>query len=429
MYGGFFAGIMFCYAPLLAAVAIGAVIINIAASYVVSKIRTNLIKVQARDGGMLAGFTISGIGMMDTIKATGSEHRFFESWFGYCARANEADVCFSEKNQYLSALPSMIQQLSTLAIFILGIYLIIQGNFTLGMLLGFQGYMARFFSPALQLQTTAQSMLEMRNSMDRVDDVLKYPADVIENDDDAYDASAIAGAVEFSGVSFGYSKLEESLLNDFSISIPKGTSVAIVGVSGSGKSTVAKLLSGLYEPWGGEILIDGKNRHSYLRAALCESIAMVDQSIALFEDTIMNNIRMWDDTIPEEQVFQAAMDACIHEDIMRRKAGYEYQLSENGKNLSGGQRQRIEIARALASRPNILVLDEATSALDAKTEQEVMQAIRARGITLVVIAHRLSTIRDCQQILVLQNGKIAEQGTHDVLTAMNGVYAKMISSQ
>lgn len=425
-----FGCVMFTYDPILAAVAIGAVLINVAASYVVSSIRTNLMKVQARDSGMLAGFTMSGIGMMETIKATGSEHRFFENWSGYCARANEADIHFSEKNQYLSTLPGMIYQLSNLLILILGAYLMIRGSFTLGMLLGFQGYMGRFFVPVLQLQATAQNMMEMRNSMERIDDVLQYHVDVQEEDScEEDDAIKVAGSVTFSSVSFGYSKLEEPLLKDFSVSVPKGTSVAIVGVSGSGKSTVAKLLSGLYEPWAGEVQIDEKKRSTYPRGVLTESIAMVDQTISLFEDTVMNNIRMWDDTIPDEQIYQAAMDACIHEDIMRRGAGYEYMLSENGKNLSGGQRQRIEIARALAGNPKILILDEATSALDAKTEQEVMGAIRARGITLIIVAHRLSTIRDCQQILVLQNGRIVEQGTHDELIAVHGAYAEMIASQ
>lgn len=247
------------------------------------------------------------------------------------------------------------------------------------------------------------------------------------NEDKEYDK--LSGALEMKHITFGYSKLADPLIEDFNLSLKPGSRVAFVGTSGCGKSTLSKLISGLYHPWSGEILFDGKQMSEIDRAVFTGSLAVVDQDIILFEDTIANNIRMWDNSIKDFEVILAAKDAQLHEDIMMREGGYNYKLTEGGKDFSGGQRQRMEIARVLAQDPTIIILDEATSALDAKTEYEVVKSIKDRGITCIVVAHRLSTIRDCDEIIVLNNGKVVERGTHDELYVKGGYYTELVTNE
>jgi ABC-type bacteriocin/lantibiotic exporter with double-glycine peptidase domain len=268
--------------------------------------------------------------------------------------------------------------------------------------------------------------------MERIEDVMNYPTDICyesENLPSEHDRlEKLKGNIELRNVSFGYSPLAPPLIRDFNLSVRTGGKVAIVGGSGCGKSTITKLISGLYSPGGGEILFDGKPIREIDRSVFTGSIAVVDQEIILFEDTIANNIKMWDDSIEDFEMILAAHDAQLHEDILQREGGYRYKLSEGGKEFSGGQRQRLEIARALAQDPTIIILDEATSALDAKTEFEVVKAIENRGITCIVVAHRLSTIRDCDEIIVLDKGQIVERGTHDELYAKGGKYTELVSN-
>jgi len=273
---------------------------------------------------------------------------------------------------------------------------------------------------------------EMRTEMERVEDVMQYPSDVVYESkpaDEEETYAKLSGAIEMKNVTFGYSRLAEPLIRDFNLSLKPGSRVAFVGTSGCGKSTLSKLISGLYQPWSGEILFDGKPMTQIDRSVFTGSLAVVDQDIILFEDTIANNIKMWDNSIEDFEMIMAARDAQLHEDIMQRDGGYQYRLTEGGKDFSGGQRQRIEIARVLAQDPTIIILDEATSALDARTEYNVVQSIKDRGITCIVVAHRLSTIRDCDEIIVMDHGRVVERGKHEELFALNGFYTKLVCSE
>ena len=333
--------------------------------------------------------------------------------------------------QTIGILPAFIGTLANYAVLLLGVWLTMQGKFSLGAVMMFQGFLGSFMAPAMTLVSAGQTIQEMRTQMERVEDVMEYPED--ENAADRPQANEklekLSGCVELKNVTFGYSRLAEPLIKDFSLSMKTGDRIALVGASGCGKSTISKLVCGMYQPWSGEILFDGKPRSAYSRDVMVGSLAVVDQDIILFEDSIENNIKMWDDTIMDFEVILAARDAQIHDDIVQMPGGYRHKLTSGGRNLSGGQRQRLEIARVLAQDPTIIILDEATSALDAKTEYEVVNAIRDRGITCIVIAHRLSTVRDCDEIIVLDKGKVVERGTHDELMALGGAYAELVASE
>lgn len=268
--------------------------------------------------------------------------------------------------------------------------------------------------------------------MERIEDVMEYPEDKNGASKSTIKAEVynkLSGDIELRNVTFGYSRLAEPLIKDFSLKLSPGMRIAFVGESGCGKSTLAKILSGLYDPWEGEILYDGTPLKKIDKDVFKGSLAVVDQDIIMFEDTISANIRMWDSTIKDFEVIMAARDAQIHKDIIARENGYDYKMSEGGKDFSGGQRQRMEIARVLAQDPTIIVLDEATSALDAKTEYDVVKAIKDRGITSIVIAHRLSTIRDCDEIIVLKNGEVVDRGTHDELFQNSDYYRELVQSE
>ena len=427
----FYLIVMLRYSVLLTIVGLVAIFLNLLVSRLISAKRVNITRVQMRDAGKLSSATVSGIQMVETIKASGAENGYFQKWAGYQASVNTQDVKYARLNQYLGMIPSLLTTIANSLVLIIGVWLTMRNEFTLGTIMIFQGCLSSFMSPAMTLISAGQTIQEMRTQMERVEDVMQYPSDPNFSDkplEDDADYSKLSGRIELRNVSFGYSRLGNPLIQDFSMKMEPGSRVAFVGSSGCGKSTLSKLISGLYQPWSGEILFDGKTISEIDRSVFTGSVAVVDQDIVLFEDTIANNIKMWDDSIEDFEMILAARDAQIYDDIMARDGGFYGKLTEGGKDLSGGQRQRIEIARVLAQDPSVIIMDEATSALDAKTEYELVKAVKDRGITCIVIAHRLSTIRDCDEIIVLDKGKVVERGTHEELYAKGGYYTELISS-
>ncbi|HAM15214.1 MAG TPA: NHLP family bacteriocin export ABC transporter peptidase/permease/ATPase, partial [Eggerthellaceae bacterium] len=427
----FYLVVMIRYSPLLTAVGIATIVINSLLASYISRKRVNITRVQMRDTGKLESSTVSGIQMIETIKASGAENGYFEKWAGYQASVNTATTRFANLNLYLGMVPNFLASLANYAVLVIGVLLVMQGQFLLGMVMAFQGYLQLFMNPAMTTVKASQTLQEMRTQMERIDDVMDYPVDSNYRDDAPHshaDYDKLEGKVELRHVTFGYARLSDPIVQDFCMTVQPGASVALVGASGCGKSTLSKLIARLYKPWEGEILFDDMPVAQIDQNVFTSSVAVVDQDIILFEDTIANNIRMWDETIEDFEVIMAARDAQIHADIMAREGGYSGMILEGGRDLSGGQRQRLEIARVLAADPRIVIMDEATSALDAKTEHELVQAVRDRGITCIIVAHRLSTIRDCDEIIVLDHGRVVERGTHDELYAAGGIYADLVSN-
>ena len=427
----FYLGVMLRHSLIMTLVGLVSVALNLCMNQLISRKRINVTRVLMRDEGKLAAATVSGIQMVETIKASGAESGYFRRWADFQASVNAQATRFVRIDRYLGGIPAFISTLADAAVLILGVHLCMRGQFTLGMVTAFQGYLLAFMNPAMTMISAGQTIQEMRTQTERVEDVMEYPEDANAVEaplrEDA-DYEKLRGEVELKNVTFGYAPLAEPLIENFSMHLKPGSRVALVGGSGCGKSTISKLISGLYQPWSGEILFDGKPISEIDRAVFTGSVAVVDQDIILIEDTVANNIKMWDSSIEDFEMILAARDAQIHDDIMQRPGGYQGFIHEGGHDLSGGQRQRLEIARVLAQDPHVVILDEATSALDARTEYELVKAVQDRGITCIVIAHRLSTIRDCDEIIVLDRGRVVERGTHAELYARGGAYTELIAS-
>lgn len=425
----FYLVVMIRYSWILTLVGLSSLVINAWMSRIISQKRINITRVSMRDAGKLAGATVAGVEMIETIKASGAENGFFERWAGYQASVNAQKVKYAKVNQYLGMIPSVVSTITGIVVLTLGVWFAMEGTFTVGMIMAFQGVLSSFSAPATTFISAGQTIQEMRTQMERVEDVMEY------REDDCYKTEVkeesfakLSGNIELKNITFGYSRLSEPVIKNFSLNIKPGQRVALVGTSGCGKSTISKLVSGLYQPWSGEILYDGKHLSEIDRDVFTGSLAVVDQEITLFEGTIAENIKMWDTSIEDFEMILAARDAQMHEEIMHRDGGFNYRIAEGGKDFSGGQRQRLEIARVLAQDPSIIILDEATSALDAKTEYDLVKAVKDRGITCIVVAHRLSTIRDCDEIIVLDHGVAVERGTHEELYAKGGKYTQLVSN-
>jgi NHLM bacteriocin system ABC transporter peptidase/ATP-binding protein len=432
----FYAALMARYDPVLAAIVVATAALNMAALRWVSQRRTDLSQRLQQDRGKAIGTAMGGLLNIENLKATGAESDFFARWSGYYAKAANAQHQLALQTTLLSAVPPLLLAVSTALLLGLGGMRVMDGDLSMGMLIAFQALMLGFLAPVGSLVNMGSALQEVRGDMNRLDDVLRAqgeraaPAAAEDGGPPPAEVPArLAGHLELRRVSFGYSRLEPALIQDFTLTLKPGARVALVGGSGSGKSTVARLVSGLYEPWAGEVLLDGVSRARIPRPVLTSSFAVVDQDVFLFEGSIRDNLTMWDPTVPEPELVEAARDACIHEDVSARPGGYGGRVEEGGRNFSGGQRQRMEIARALVNRPSVLVLDEATSALDPAVEQEIDDHLRRRGCTCLIVAHRLSTIRDCDEIVVMDAGLIVQRGTHDELRDADGPYRALIAAE
>lgn len=398
-------------------------------------IKNKSLKLQM-ESGKLSGITMSGIDMIESLKASGAENDFFMQWSGQQAKVILENQRLAKINTSNSVIPRTISQLQNILILSIGALRVMDGQLTIGMLMAFQILLANFTGPVNSFLGLGADLLSASADMQRIDDVMEYPLPKKFKED--YEEKSevevaryspvnkLEGYISIKNAVFGYSPLEQPLINGLNIEFTPGKRVALVGATGSGKSTIGKLLSATCTLWEGELLFDGKPLREIDRRVFASSVAVVNQNISLFEGSVKDNITMWDKTIPEEVYIQAAKDACIHDVITSRPSGYYSRVAEGGKNFSGGQRQRLEIARALALNPRIIIMDEATSALDAITEQTVDQNIRRRGCTSIIIAHRLSTIRDCDEIIVLDHGNIVQRGTHDQLLEQGGLYGDLV---
>lgn len=425
-------GAMVAYDPVLAGIALVLVAANFALTY---RINTSMAEAYQKitiEGGKAEGVTISGLQTIETLKASGLEGDFFARWAGYYAKSLNARQKLATRSQLLGALPALLSALTGLAVLVLGGYRVMDGVMSIGMLIGFQSLMGMFMEPAGRLIGLGTQVTEMQAQVNRLDDVLNHglsPTVAEGPPAKASDPVRLGGHIELRDVTFGFSQHEAPLIEGLSLTLKPGQRVALVGGSGSGKSTVARLIVGLYTPWSGQVLFDGRPRATLPREVIAGSLAMVDQDLFMFAGPVRDNLTLWDATIGDKDLMEACRDADVLDVIARMPGGLDAELTEGAANLSGGQRQRIEIARALARDPAILVLDEATSALDSESERIVDANLRRRGCTCIIIAHRLSTIRDCDEIIVFHRGKVSQRGTHDQLKAQEGHYARLIAAE
>ncbi len=429
----FYAALMFRYDVWLTLSVISVALLNVVAIKVVARVRVDASRRLMGDKGKLAGTAMSGLKMIETLKATGGEAEFFSRWAGYQAKTLRAEQHLRQLSEMTAVVPTVVNTLVTGSVLLLGGLKVMNGELTVGLLVAYQALTSSFTRPLNSFVNFGSTLQELEADLNRLDDVLRYPQDPMYLQKEEVDKGdrrlKLSGRIELKDVTFGYSPLEKPLIENFNLTIQPGQRVALVGGSGSGKSTAAKLISGLYRPWSGQVLFDDVARDQIPRRLLANSIGMVDQEVFLFGGSIKENITMWDGTIAAGRVTDASRDAAIAEVIETREGGYGGWVNEGGGNFSGGQRQRLEIARSMVGNPTILILDEATSALDPATEAIVDDALRRRGCTCIIIAHRLSTIRDCDEIVVLQRGKIVQRGTHDEMKDLEGSpYADLIKT-
>jgi ABC-type bacteriocin/lantibiotic exporter with double-glycine peptidase domain len=448
----FFLVLMVQYDLLLSGVVTALALVNLLLRRRLDRSRKGLnSRVQALQGE-LVGLSASGVQDIESVKASAGEGEFFAAWAAAQARMVNALRELETAGVLLGAVPGLLAALNTAAVLGLGGWLVLKGRFTLGDLVAYQSLAVSFITPLGELVHLTEQSRTAEGNLDRLNQVLDQAPDPEladrTRDDDAtlHDkkeeppgprSSAVvplssgraklAGRVELRGVVFGYDRAAAPLIDALDLTLFPGKRVALVGGSGSGKSTVLRLLAGLYQPWEGEVRFDGRPRRAIAHRLLTDSVAFVDQDIVLFEGTVRENLSLWEPGVPDVDLERAARDALIHEVVAARPGGYDSLVAEGGANFSGGQRQRMEIARALAGNPTVLLMDEATSALDTVTEKQIADNLRRRGCTCVIVAHRLSTIRDCEEILVFDRGRVVQRGTHAALYAVDGLYRDLIA--
>ncbi|MEU0936875.1 MULTISPECIES: NHLP family bacteriocin export ABC transporter peptidase/permease/ATPase subunit [unclassified Embleya] len=434
-----YAGLLLTYDVQLAVIGVGVAMLNIVVLKLVSRMRTDTVARLRADRSGLVAASYNGLQLIETLKATGAEGDYFKRWAGFQARVVSGQQRLGAPTAMLAVVPPMLAAVDSGLLLWIGGLRAIDGHMSIGLLVAFQTLVTSFSRPVAQLANLGPRLQDVTADVNRLKDIEKFPpAPEFLEDETARRARfgnghehtpVLAGRIELAHVTFGYSPLGKPLLDDFSLRVGPGERVALVGGSGSGKSTVSRLIAGLYEPWSGELLFDGRPRRDYPRDVMGTAVAFVDQDIFLFEGTVRDNVTLWDDSIPDEAVVAALRDAAVYDVVAARAGTIHSAVSEGGRNFSGGQRQRLEIARALVRNPSVLVLDEATSALDAQTEATIDDNLRRRGCACVIIAHRLSTVRDSDEIVVLEQGRVAQRGDHHTLAAVAGPYAELIRDQ
>lgn len=427
----FYGAVMFMYDFMIAFIGILAGVGSLIVMGLIQRSRTDTYARLQKEQSILWANSVGVIQQIETVKATGTESDAFAAYAGFDTNKINSLQEISRKDAILTTSPIFFQGIATAALLGLGGWRTMEGSLSIGTLMALQMLLLSFLAPVVQFVNFGQTLQFLKVELLRLNDVLKNPVDRIysRKKSEKVESVKLEGYLEFKDVTFGYSPMAPPLIEKLNIKIKPGERVALVGPSGCGKSTISKLSTGLLEPWEGEILYDGKPYLNHPREIMQRSLTSVDQEIFLFSGSIRDNITLWDATATDDHVIKAAQDACIHDDILERPEGYETELIEGGRNLSGGQRQRLEIARALLVRPTIVIMDEATSALDSNTEKLVMNHIRKRGCSAIMVAHRLSTIQDCDEIIVLDQGKVVDRGTHEELKSREGIYRELIQSE
>jgi len=406
--------------------------VNIIALKAVERQREDASRSLLQESGKLAGATVAAIRSAETLRASGLENEVFSKWAGYQASMLFSQLKLGKSSAVLSAVPVLMNSLTTASILGLGGLRVMDGSLSIGAIVAIQSLMLSFMKPIAALVDLGGQIQRIKGDLARVEDIRAHPVERILGPEETQGwkgPAILSGALEVRNIEYGYSPMSAPLLKDISLSLKPGSRLALVGGSGSGKSTIGRLVAGVVAPWKGEITIDGWAFEDIPRQIHSSSVAYVDQDIFLFAGSVRDNLTLWNDHISDSALTRALKDAAIYGDIMARSGQYESLVDEGGLNFSGGQRQRIEIARALVSDPSLLVLDEATSALDPATEKIIDDNLRRRGCACLIIAHRLSTIRDCDEIIVLKYGRIVERGSHDDLIQQDGEYKRLIGAE
>lgn len=425
----FYLILLFIYSPVLTLIGAASVVFNLTVIKFSSKMIADVTMKYQQDQGKLTGFVFAGLNITATLKASGAEDTYISRILGSYAKTALLEQKLGKRQEILNAIPQAAGEVTNVLVMMFGGVLVIRGSITSGMLVAYTSLLAAFIEPVNKLAEFVKKIQTLKADMSRVEDIMKYEEDRKFKETEKMQMTLkLEGEVCLKDISFGYSILEKPLVEDFHFLLPSGSSIAFVGASGCGKSTVSKIVSGLYLPWSGKVLLDGIPAEKIPKEILSSSISTVSQEITLFSGTIRDNLTMWNHSIMEVDIVNAAKDACIHDVITSKPGAYDFKLTEGGGNLSGGQRQRLEIARALVTNPSVLIMDEATSALDPVVEKEIIDNIKRRGCTCIIVAHRLSAIRDCDEIIVMERGRIVQRGTHEELAAKTGHYQRLIQN-